>query len=46
MPTRVLIADKFPDAAVTTLQDLGCEVTYEAGWKDEELVDGLATVQP
>ncbi|MCG8480814.1 MAG: NAD(P)-binding domain-containing protein [Spirochaetales bacterium] len=46
MPTRVLIADKFPDAAVTTLQDLGCEVAYEAGWKDEELVGGMATVQP
>ncbi len=46
MPVRVLIADKFPDTAVTKLKSLGCEVTYEASWKDDQLVGGIEAVQP
>jgi D-3-phosphoglycerate dehydrogenase / 2-oxoglutarate reductase len=46
MALRVLIADKFPESAVEAIQKLGCEVSYEAGWKDQELTDGIGKVLP
>lgn len=46
MAVRVLIADKFPDSAVETIKGLGCEVSYEASWKESELTDGMGKVKP
>ena len=46
MAVNVLIADKFPDSAVEAIKKLGCTVSYEAGWKDQELTRGIAEVRP
>jgi len=46
MPTRVLISDKFPDSAVEAIRELGCEVIYEAAWKDNDLAEGIRELQP
>lgn len=46
MSVRVLIADKFPESAVEAMKKIGCEVVYEAAWKEQELVDGIRTLQP
>ena len=36
----------FPESAVEAIEKLGCEVSYEAGWKDEELTGGIGKVLP
>ncbi len=46
MAPRVLIADTLPDSAVDAIKEIGCEVHYQAAWKEKELVEGLAALQP
>ena len=43
---RVLIADKLPDTARTTLQEVGCEVVVNAALKGASLTEALDQVNP
>ncbi|MBX7218936.1 MAG: hydroxyacid dehydrogenase [Blastocatellia bacterium] len=38
---KVLVADKFPDAAMDALRAAGCEVHYNADLKDDALVEAV-----
>jgi D-3-phosphoglycerate dehydrogenase len=39
---RVLIADKFEQSGLDGLKAAGCEVSYQAGTKDQALADAVA----
>ena len=43
---RVLIADKLPDTARTSLQEAGCEVVVNAALKGPALTEAMSSVNP
>src|SRR5271157_2050307 len=43
---RVLIADKFEQPGLDRLREIGCEVLYQPGTKDEALVQAVAQSRP
>jgi D-3-phosphoglycerate dehydrogenase len=46
LPMPVLIADKFEQSGLDGLKAAGCEVSYQAGLKDEALVQAVAQFRP
>jgi D-3-phosphoglycerate dehydrogenase len=43
---KALIADKFPDSKIKSVQDLGCDVVYDPDLKEGALLNGLTKHQP
>ena len=38
---KVLIADKFPESYICAMKDLGCDVTYEAGYGADDIAQHI-----
>jgi D-3-phosphoglycerate dehydrogenase len=46
MSVKILVADKLPNEAIDRLEDLHCSVVYDAGLKNQELLEALREEQP